>query len=70
MTFNKTCVCVSWTIRPTVKRDSDNLLVDCQKQFRTNINEFDFVFRFPSFIHTMIFICVSLFDIKRYSIMI
>ena len=33
-------------------------------------NVFDFVFRFPSFIHTMIFICVSLFNIKRYSIMI
>ena len=33
-------------------------------------NVFDFVFRFPSFIHSMIFICVSLFDIKRYSIMI
>ena len=31
---------------------------------------FDFVFRFPNFIHTMIFICVSLFNIKRYSIMI
>ena len=28
-------------------------------------NVFDFVFRFPSFIHTMIFICVSLFNIKR-----
>ena len=33
-------------------------------------NVFDFVFRFPSFIHTMIFICVSLFNIKQYSIMI
>ena len=33
-------------------------------------NVFDFVFRFPSFIHTMIFICVSLFNSKRYSIMI
>ena len=33
-------------------------------------NVFDFVFRFPSFIHTIIFICVSLFNIKRYSIMI
>ena len=33
-------------------------------------NVFDFVFHFPSFIHTMIFICVSLFNIKRYSIMI
>ena len=33
-------------------------------------NVFDFVFRFPSFIHTMIFICVILFNIKRYSIMI
>ena len=33
-------------------------------------NVFDFVLRFPSFIHTMIFICVSLFNIKRYSIMI
>ena len=32
-------------------------------------NVFDLVFRFPSFIHTMIFICVSLFNIKRYSIM-
>ena len=31
---------------------------------------FDLVFRFSSFIHTMIFICVSLFDIKRYSFMI
>ena len=29
-------------------------------------NVFDFVFRFPSFIHT-IFICVSLFNIKRYT---
>ena len=61
---------VSWTIRPTVTRDCDNLLVDCQKQFRTNTHVFDLVFRFPSFIHTMIFICVSLFNIKRYSIMI
>ena len=33
-------------------------------------NVFDFVFRFPSFIHTMIFICVTLFNITRYSIMI
>ena len=33
-------------------------------------NVFDFVLRFPSFIHTMIFICVSLFNIKRYSIII
>ena len=33
-------------------------------------NVFDFVFRFPSFIHTMIFICVSLVNMKRYSIMI
>ena len=33
-------------------------------------NVFDFVFHFPSFIHTLIFICVSLFNIKRYSIMI
>ena len=33
-------------------------------------NVFDFVFRFPSFIHTMMFIYVSLFNIKRYSIMI
>ena len=33
-------------------------------------NVFDFVFRFPSFIHTRIFICVSLFYIKRYGIII
>ena len=33
-------------------------------------NVFDFIFRSPRFIHTMIFICVSLFNIKRYSIMI
>ena len=33
-------------------------------------NVFDFVFHFSSFIHTMIFICVTLFNIKRYSIMI
>ena len=33
-------------------------------------NVFNFVFRFPSFIHTIIFNCVSLFNIKRYSIMI
>ena len=33
-------------------------------------NMFDFVFRFPSFIHIMIFVCVNLFNIKRHSIMI
>ena len=33
-------------------------------------NKFDFVFRFPGFIHIKISICVSLFNIKRYSIMI
>ena len=62
MTFNKTCECVLDYYRPTtVTRDCDNLLVDSQKQFCTNTNVFDFVFCFPSFIHTMIFICVSLF---------
>ena len=33
-------------------------------------NVFDFVFHFPSFIHTMIFIYASSFNIKRYSTMI
>ena len=33
-------------------------------------NVFDFVFHFPSFIYTMIFIYVSSFNIKRYSTMI
>ena len=31
---------------------------------QTLFNVFDFVFRFPSFIHTMTFICVSSFNIK------
>ena len=33
-------------------------------------NVFDFMFHFPSFIHAMIFIYVSSFNIKRYSTMI